>query len=277
MKAKTRLQLEIIQDAQNLDPSIKAYTSKEFVDNEKLRQLEEYYKKLKQDAPIESFLETKTKQQALLHRIVGLEFDENSIFENDLSDVEIYESTKGILSISNKILIREIMHVLYAEACDNPHPYSDGASLKRRIDKWARYCKQVDIWIDFIKKLFPDWKTMGKKEKNDYVDSLQSFLALSSKTKQEKLINSIEELENYLIEQRNEDLSNCLITIKEELANPNKDLEEFIEFLENYSLNQRIKAMADFLLNLNLPNITSFEIAKKVCENSNFTNKIIFK
>lgn len=58
------------------------------------------------------------------------------------------------------------------------------------------------------------------------------------------------------------------MTTKLPFIEKNRNLLAYIDFIENYGLNQDIKAKFTYLLKLNLPNITTKETATSVTRSS---------
>ncbi len=137
-----------------------------------------------------------------------------------------------------KSLVLELMHYAYHESAtiDDSYEVDQGLIPKTYIgaslDRWVWYCKLVEEMISYIENTFPNWSTMASIDKKNYISSLKMSLEVP-------------------------------------FIDKNPSLLAYIDFLENYGLNQAVTAKAKYLLKLKLPNIVTITQARKVTENSN--------
>lgn len=151
----------------------------------------------------------------------------------DVNATIIKEATSNALKIENQPLIDQIANNTYlfvnmSHKCPTCGHAAETNNIQRKIDSWAEYCSMVKEYIKFIKETFPNWDKMKTKEKTEVL-------------KYWKL------------------LANAPFA---KLQAPYLAL--FIDFIDNYQLNQDKEAKAKALLTLNLPSITTIEIARDV-------------
>ncbi len=104
------------------------------------------------------------------------------------------------------------------------------------INEWIDYCKQLSTYKTYIEKLYPRWNKMTKKEKKVYINELKTL-------KEAPFITRTQEIDN------------------------------FLHFLENYSLNQVPKAKIEKLLFYKFVNVDNYKIAKEIYEKTNLIKK----
>lgn len=146
---------------------------------------------------------------------------------------DIKEAAARVFGLQYKPLINEIADVAYmftgmthsCPTCGQTHEADD---IQGKIDTWVEYCSMVQEYIKFIKKTFPNWNKMKSKEK----DGVLNYWKL---------------LENAPFSQGQAPF-----------------LSLFFDFVDNYDLHQGKEAKAKALLALNLPRITTIEIARDV-------------
>lgn len=154
--------------------------------------------------------------------------------------VDKSEHVGFIFDITNKQLISELLCDEYEESysghycsqCKKTFLYQD--EIRKKVDNWFDYCLSIKDTVNTIKILFPDWSTMKAKNKKEHILNLKKMMDLPL------------------------------------YKNSKKDLFRAIEFLENYTLNQANKIMAEKLLTRQLPKIDNYEIALKITNNTNF-------
>lgn len=277
MRKKTTLELTINNVLKILNPKWKSFTAYDYDNEPQAIQIAKLYKSLEKANNTKDYLDIRVKLDNLSSSIVN-DDKECTIFNDEdltLLNSDIYTATKRLFQLGEVQLTMKIMDSLYFEACSDRHPYSDGALIIEKIKRWVNYCELVDNYIDYTNTKFNNWNKMKKKDKELYITSLKEYLTipfLNTNTKQEILAQT---LEDSIIDIRNIKVANDFNNLKIQMISDNERLSYYIHFLENYRLNQRLTAMANFLLNLQLPNISTLEIALKVCKNSNFTNKKI--
>lgn len=146
---------------------------------------------------------------------------------------DIKEASSMAFGLQYKPLINEIADADYmftgmTHFCPICGQTTETNDLQRKIDTWVHYCSMVKEYIKFIKDTFPNWDKMKRKDKAEVL-------------KYWKL------------------LANAPFA---KLQTPFLSL--FIDFIDNYDLHQGSEAKAKALLTLNLPSITTIEIARDV-------------
>lgn len=103
--------------------------------------------------------------------------------------------------------------------------------LEKQLDSWVWYCKLVDEFIIYISDSFPTWSTMKRAEKDEYINKLK-------------------------------------LSVVPSFIEKNPSLLAYINFLETYGIHQSTKAKAEYLLSLNVVNISTIQVAKQVTTGS---------
>lgn len=151
----------------------------------------------------------------------------------DINATIIKKKTAQALGLQHKSSINKIADAAYLLAgmthpCHECGHTTNTNDLQRKIDTWAEYCSMLKEYIKFINVTFPNWDDMKPKDQAEVL-------------KYWKL------------------LANAPFA---QLQAPFLLL--FINFLESYKLHQDEEAKAKALLALNLPRITTIEIARDV-------------
>lgn len=138
-----------------------------------------------------------------------------------------------LLGLTNETVEEKIMDEEYSEALsqDEDGHYSFDSRLQSKVNSWVDYCKQIDLCFAQYEEDENQW-SKSAKDKSLYK---QQWNQLSKKALFKN--DSIVAFYNNFLDQ-------------------------------NYGLNQKVKAKADYLLTLNLPNVNSLAIAKKIVETS---------
>ncbi|MDD3597087.1 hypothetical protein [Sulfuricurvum sp.] len=147
--------------------------------------------------------------------------------------LDIKSATARALGLSHKPLIEQIADDRYlltgmTHPCPECGHTESTNELQTKIDAWVSYCSMVDKAILAMKKFPKTWDNMKKKQKAEYLKPLKSIA----------------------------------------LATNDPMLNVILHFAENYGRNQGARAQANALLAQQLPNITTFDIAKKVTANT---------
>ncbi len=142
---------------------------------------------------------------------------------------DIKEATSRALGIQHKPLINEIADAAYmftgmTHSCHECGHTTEADDMQAKIDSWVNYCSMVDKAIIAMKKFPKSWDDMKKKQKDEYLKPLKSIA----------------------------------------LATNDPMLNVILHFAENYGRHQGVRAQANALLVQQLPNITTYDIAKKV-------------
>lgn len=127
-------------------------------------------------------------------------------------------------SLIDKIACDEYLYVGMTNSCHECGHTIHIGDIQAKIDSWVLYCSRVDKAISAMNEFPKTWDKMKKKQKNEYLNPLK----LIARATNDPTLNTI------------------------------------LDFVENYGRNQGVRAQANALLALNLPNITTFEIAKEV-------------
>lgn len=159
----------------------------------------------------------------------------------DLDQIEINVSTANALGLTKKKLIKKIAHPDYREKCGVANTCGscgsvyDMSDLDMKLKKWKWYCQLVEQYIDYMNEYLPKGKDTAPSKK--HIASL-------------KVLSEVPFIKNI-------------------------QLDGFLYFYNTYGKNSRKKAKADFLLDLHMPNITDYDTALEVVEDSVHTNKMI--
>ncbi|HEX5329984.1 hypothetical protein [Sulfuricurvum sp.] len=142
---------------------------------------------------------------------------------------EIRNATEKVLGLHNQPLIDQIADSAYlftgmTYTCPECGHAIDSDDIQAKIDAWVLYCSMVDKAVLAMKEFPRTWNNMKKKQKAEYLKPLKSIA----------------------------------------LATNDPMLNVIIHFAENYGRHQAVRAQANALLAQQLPNITTFDIAKKV-------------
>lgn len=223
MKKKDEIQKQINLDIKQYNPNIKAFTSVEFISNEIARELYARYK----IQVLNYNISNKNEILKLFNLLCspGKEFDPWNVTEK-----EIYLTTKELLGLTNDALVRQVKDSKYATDFIQVSENSYESIYKESLENWIQHCKQIDEVKKYIESNLPNWSYMTKKEKGDYVKILESTPGYKK--------------------------------------NDNTLVDYLIKFIPNYHLHQTLKAKAIYLKNLSLPNINSLALATKVCQNT---------
>lgn len=147
----------------------------------------------------------------------------------DINATMIKKKTAEALGLHNQPLIDQIADSAYlltgmTYTCHECGHTIEADDIQAKIDAWVLYCLRVDKAVLAMKEFPKTWNKMNKKQKAEYLEPV-------------KLIA---------------------------LAANNPTLNVILHFAENYGRHQSVRAQANALLVLQLPNITTFDIAKKV-------------
>ena len=149
--------------------------------------------------------------------------------DNDIEKIAV----KELFAISNDSLAEKIMDTYYNDSMtvNEDSIISFDTSLQTKIDDLSKYCKSINVAYQQYESDVDQWNTSTKAK--------QAY----KKQWEQKL--------------------------KQPLLQNNEDIKFYVHFLkQNYGLNQRTKAKADYLINLQLPNISKLAIARKIIESS---------
>lgn len=260
---KTPLQNQVNLELKKINPNFKAFTEQEFRTNKYAIELlymfsDEYfsycneltdkmkkYQKLNKDIPYELLNEFTTTHMNLTNK-------RNSLIKEvvNLTPYNSYEDTAKFFGLPfdglyNIKLIHKLDNSIYSDVINqninvdskNTFQYTNEKlkSIKEYTDcinEWINYCKQLSSYKNYIEKIYPRWSKMTKKEKKVYINELKIL-------REAPFISNTQEIDNY------------------------------IDFLENYSLNQIPKAKIERLLTYNFVNIDNYKIAKEIYEKTN--------
>lgn len=158
----------------------------------------------------------------------------------DVNAIQIKTSTAKALGLHHQSTINKLACDAYlffgmtnpCHECGYEYEVND---LQRKINAWAGYCQVVKESKHFIKKTFPQWGKMRPKEKTDIINSWKALASIPF------------------------------------MQSSAHNFSFFIDFIENYQLNQGEETKAKALLALNIPNITSIEIAREVTKYSSLS------
>jgi hypothetical protein len=186
------------------------------------------------------YLELNDKKTNLINKITN----KHSVCNDNFYDETAEFFGLPIDGLSNNKLIHKINDFIYFKVLNQNIDFPDE---KQKYDKeiefytlsikeWIIYCKQLSTYKQYIEKVQPRWTKMLRSEKTTYINSLKVLLDAP------------------------------FITNKKELIN-------FIEFLESYSLNQITKAKIDKLLSYDFKNIDTYSIAKEIYQKTNLFHK----
>lgn len=147
----------------------------------------------------------------------------------DINATMIKKKTAEVLGLHNQPLIDQIADSAYlltgmTYTCPECGHTIDSDDIQAKIDAWVLYCSRVDKAVLAMKEFPKTWNNMKKKQKAEYLKPLKSIA----------------------------------------LATNDPMLNVIIHFAENYGRHQGVRAQANALLAQQLPNITTFDIAKKV-------------
>lgn len=153
---------------------------------------------------------------------------------NEILHQEMTAHIYGI-PLSNRSLLRRLADSRYAEATLLQDEALDkpNNTINLKIHSWISYCQLVNQLIEHINETKPRWGRMDKVEKKEYIKQLETFKTAPF-------------------------IQTSLLEIS-------------IDFLKKYKLNQKILAKANFLLELELPNVTSLAVAKEIIQKTTFT------
>lgn len=282
MKQKTPIQNKINSDIKRINKKTNVFSYQDFKTNEDAKELEEIYsfnhieelEKLKHNGTnIEQLVMEmayhmevmRLKKYELLQKVTNTNLDEDQLEQildyDSLQEISNQEqdikATAEFFGIPNKHLdniefITQIADPIYYEvinATDKVHEITipiDGQEVtstfkydmekvnyyKESINNWVQYCKRINSYKAYIVEKYPRWDKSTSKQKKELISTFKKLL-------QAPFIS---------------DKSN---------------LEEFIYFIENYTLNQTTKAKAKKLLDYEFKNVDNIEIAKEICNKSN--------
>lgn len=210
--------------------SHKAFTAQDFSKNKDLKKAFESYKKSQEEPSI-------LKDD--LSNLNQLEMGYINFFENkdnelhDSTDVNEIDCTMALFELTSPI--KEISCSDYREA--EMYGFTllnEDTSINVKVKKWHEKRRTIDKIKPFIQSMFPRWDKAEKKEKSMFKDEIT------------KCIEAL----------------TCL-------NNDTTELTMVSNFMHSgLSLNQITNYKIDILLNLDLPNINSKEIAKKIIKSS---------
>lgn len=179
--------------------------------------------------------------QQYLDQDEGLYLSVSMHLMNDIEPLgeDIYQATASLFDISHRPLIKKIAHEDYFYTYSlgfvpirdeglNSIRHTQDTTINKELAEWKSTCIALDKSKQYIKNTYPRWEKMNAYEKKE---ALATIKAQAS----------------------NLDVFQC---------NP---LEPLTTFLSKYhSLNKMSTYKAELLLELNLPNISKLEIAKKI-------------
>ena len=154
----------------------------------------------------------------------------------------IAEATAELFGLTNMPLSKEVAHsdffhiVNFGFVSKDKYDcsFEEDPSISEKINTWVEYCKQLDSIKPFLTKRYPRWNKADAKTKAGYIEELQT------------LSNQLEE------------------------AHVTSSLVPVLRYLNDYrGLNALTTAKAIKLLDLNLPNINTLTIARKIVRNTN--------
>lgn len=145
-------------------------------------------------------------------------------------------ATKMLFGIDNEALLQKVTHTEYGVYCEQDTitgEYYFDDKLQSKVDSWIKYCHSIDRCLQQYSIDQAIW-SKSAKNKREYKKYWKDF------SQQPLILN---------------DTNNIIHTY-------NKFLDD------NYGLNQSTRAKAKFLLSLELPNISTYKIAKEIVETS---------
>jgi hypothetical protein len=150
---------------------------------------------------------------------------------HDVEDIK--NATKKALGLHHKPLIDQIADSAYlltgmTHSCPECGHTESTNDLQQKIDIWIEYCSRVDKAVLAMAQFPKTWDKMKKKQKAEYLKPLKSIA----------------------------------------LATNDPMLNVILHFAENYGRHQGARAQANALLAQQLPNITTFDIAKAVTDHT---------
>lgn len=220
----THLMKQINAELKAMNPAFKSFKQTEFNTKENAKELLKLY---------EEGLSTHPRARILRLKIAK---PQDALPENEhIPSIYLDDAIKSIFGIHNQPLIKSIRDPEYVSA----NNYNSECDCTSKCKNCGAYCNQhpiilkVEKWlhysqvIDKIVKWINLHQNWDGTEKDKYIQILQT-------------IKSIDLLEK------------------------DSDTSHLLNFLRQYKINQATTAEAKYLITLELPNISSFETAKKV-------------
>lgn len=223
----TKQQLALNKIIKKQMPSIKPFSSIKYRDDPKAQELlKSYQDKLDK---VSTFADTNFNL-ALYRYIMGNSMGNRTIDNPD--DVTMMkEATAQLFKLGHEALVSSIACEEYMVSYHddiNIEPSESLSSIGTKLQQYKEYSSLVMKFKEQQIKDHKEWST-SPKAKHEYKKRWKAF----SQTP---------------------------------LFKDNKLPKQYLEYFNNYGINQHLKAKAEFLLNLDLPNINSIQIAKKIAE-----------
>jgi len=150
--------------------------------------------------------------------------------DNSVNSIMV-DSTMRLFRLSSYTIAKKIADIEYAEAYSDYINDEYESDIIEKLITLKEYCKNINLFYKQFRSDKENWSKSAKAKKE--------YIAMW------------------------DDLSNT------ELLNENISLQDYVIFLKKgYSLNQKKKAKVDYLLSLNLQNITNSSISGQIIETS---------